>query len=142
FVETKSRDGYVSLEVSPYLANDTKATIEEARRLWKLVGRPNIMIKVPGTEAAIPAIEQLTSEGININVTLLFAQPFYERVAEAFIKGLETYSGQGGDVSKVASVASFFVSRIDTAIDNLINQKIQNAQSDSERSSLRSMLGK
>jgi transaldolase/glucose-6-phosphate isomerase len=142
FDETKSRDGYVSLEVSPKLANDTKGTIEEARRLWKLVNRPNIMIKVPGTEAGIPAIEQLISEGININVTLLFAQEFYERVAEAFIKGLETLDKKGGDVSKIASVASFFVSRIDTLVDNTINKKLPETKDANEQELLKSLLGK
>ena len=142
FTETKGRDGYVSLEVSPDLANDTKATIEEARRLWKLVNRPNVMIKVPGTEAGIPAIETLISEGININVTLLFAQETYERVAMAFIKGLETLDSKGKDISKVASVASFFVSRIDTSIDNLINKKLADCKDAKEQALLKDMLGK
>jgi len=114
---TKRRDGYVSLEVSPSLAHKTQETIEEARRLWKAVGRENVMIKVPGTPEGIPAIRQLISEGININVTLLFAQEVYERVAEAYIAGLEDLAKRDGDVSRVASVASFFVSRIDSLID-------------------------
>jgi transaldolase len=108
---TKRRDGYVSLEVSPFLALDTKATIEEARRLWKAVNRPNLMIKIPGTSAGLPAIETAISEGINVNVTLLFSQDVYEQVALAYIRGLEKCK----DPSHVASVASFFVSRIDTA---------------------------
>jgi transaldolase/glucose-6-phosphate isomerase len=115
--ETKHLDGYVSLEVSPYLANDTDKTLEEARRLWKAVNRPNLMVKVPATEAGIPAIQTLIGEGININVTLLFAQDAYRRVAEAYIAGLETLAKNGGDISRVASVASFFVSRIDTLVD-------------------------
>ena len=109
-----SRDGYVSLEVSPTLAHDTQGTIEEARRLWKAVRRPNVMVKVPGTPEGIPAIQQLISEGININVTLLFAQEAYEQVAEAYIAGLEAALQSGKDISRIASVASFFVSRIDT----------------------------
>jgi transaldolase/glucose-6-phosphate isomerase len=113
---TKRRDGYVSLEVSPFLANETKATIEEARRLWKTVNRPNLMIKIPGTAAGIPAIETAISEGINVNVTLLFSQDVYEQVALAYIRGLEKCA----DPSHVASVASFFVSRIDTAVEGYI----------------------
>jgi transaldolase/glucose-6-phosphate isomerase len=111
------RDGYVSLECSPYLANDTQGTIEEALRLWAAVDRPNLMVKVPGTPAGIPAIRHLIGKGLNINVTLLFAVPVYEEVAEAYIAGLEDFQRAGGDVSRVASVASFFVSRVDTAID-------------------------
>jgi transaldolase / glucose-6-phosphate isomerase len=113
---TRRRDGYVSLEVSPFLALETKATIEEARRLWKTVNRPNLMIKVPGTAAGIPAIETAISEGINVNVTLLFSQEVYADVAHAYIRGLEKCA----DPSHVASVASFFVSRIDTAIEGYI----------------------
>ena len=115
--ETKHLDGYVSLEVSPYLANDTEKTLVEARRLWKTVNRPNLMVKVPATEAGIPAIKTLIGEGININVTLLFSQDAYHRVADAYIAGLENLAKNGGDISRVASVASFFVSRIDTLMD-------------------------
>src|SRR5579862_2681900 len=99
YVESKRRDGYVSLEVSPGLAHKTKETIEEARRLWKAVGRENLMIKVPGTVEGIPAFQQLIGEGINVNVTLLFAQDVYEEVAQAYIAGLETFA-KGGDVSR------------------------------------------
>jgi transaldolase/glucose-6-phosphate isomerase len=113
---TKRRDGYVSLEVSPFLALETKATIDEARRLWKAVNRPNLMIKIPGTSAGLPAIEMAISEGINVNVTLLFSQEVYEQVAHAYIRGLEKCA----DPSQVASVASFFVSRIDTAVEGYI----------------------
>ena len=120
---TNGRDGYVSLEVSPYLANETKATIEEARRLWKAVSRPNLMVKIPGTAAGLPAIEQAISEGININVTLLFAQDVYEKVAHAFIAGLERAQNPG----RIASVASFFVSRIDTLADSRIDEKLKTA---------------
>lgn len=119
------QDGYVSLEVSPYLANDAEQTLEEARRLWYEVSRPNLMVKVPATTAGIPVIQQLISEGINVNVTLLFSQAAYLEVAEAYIAGLETFAEAGGDVSKVASVASFFISRIDTAVDALISQKLE-----------------
>lgn len=113
---TKRRDGYVSLEVSPFLAHETQATMEEARRLWKTVNRPNLMIKIPGTAAGIPAIETAISEGINVNVTLLFSQEVYAEVAQAYIRGLEKCA----DPSRVASVASFFVSRIDSAVDGYI----------------------
>jgi transaldolase/glucose-6-phosphate isomerase len=142
YQSTKRRDGYVSLEVSPYLARATKGSIEEARRLWKSVGRENVMIKVPGTKEGIPAIEQLISEGININVTLLFSQQVYEQVAEAFIAGLEKFSAQGGDVSKVASVASFFISRIDTLIDALLGEKLKLTKDEGEQARLKSLLGK
>src|ERR1700722_5412725 len=118
--QTKRRDGYVSLEVSPYLAHKTQQSIEEARRLWRAVGRENLMIKVPGTLEGIPAFQQLISEGINVNVTLLFAQDVYENVAQAYIAGLETFAKGGGDVSRIASVASFFVSRIDTLVESKI----------------------
>lgn len=121
FDSTARRDGYISLECSPYLANDTAATLTEARRLWKAVGRDNLMVKVPGTEAGAPAIRTLIGEGLNINVTLLFGIPAYEKVAEAYIAGLEDLAQRGGDVSRVASVASFFVSRIDTLIDKRID---------------------
>src|ERR1700756_5986363 len=123
--QTHRRDGYVSLEVAPYLAHKTQETIDEARRLWKAVGRENLMVKVPGTPEGLPAIQQLVSEGMNINVTLLFAQEVYEQVAEAYIAGLEKYSAAGGDVSRVASVASFFISRIDKLIDSMIEEALK-----------------
>jgi transaldolase len=136
------KDGFVSLEVSPYLANDTQGTIAEARRLWKAVGRDNVMIKVPGTPEGLPAIQQLVSEGMNINVTLLFAQEVYEQVAEAFIAGLEKYAASGGDLSRVASVASFFISRIDTLIDSIINDKLKATNDPAQQTLLKSILGK
>src|ERR1700733_1941943 len=136
YEQTKRRDGYVSLEVSPYLAHKTQETVEEARRLWKLVGRPNTMIKVPGTKEGIPAFQQLIGEGININVTLLFAQDVYERVAEAYIAGLEEFAKKGGDLSQMASVASFFVSRIDTLIDRQFEARLSELQEDIQRTSL------
>ena len=142
YKSTKKRDGYVSLEVSPYLANDTNGTLDEARRLWKSVARENVMIKVPGTSAGIPAIRQLLSEGININVTLLFAQPVYEDVAAAFIDGVEKFSAGGGDVSKVASVASFFISRIDTLVDSLVDNELKKDNDAARKAKLQGLLGK
>src|SRR6266700_1810546 len=121
------KDGFVSLEVSPYLAMDTKGTIAEAERLWKDVKRKNLMVKVPATPEGLPAIEQLTGEGISINITLLFSQKVYAQVAEAYLSGLEKYVAGGGDPSHVASVASFFVSRIDSAVDKELEEKIARA---------------
>ncbi len=129
---TKKRDGYVSLEVSPYLARDTQGTIEEGRRLWKAVNKPNVMIKVPATDEGIQAVRQLVGEGININVTLLFSVEAYEKVAQAYLEGLTEYSGKGGDVSHVASVASFFVSRIDSAVDALIEESLKTSPANHE----------
>jgi transaldolase/glucose-6-phosphate isomerase len=117
YKDTHRRDGYVSLECSPFLADDTEATVAEAQRLWKAVDRPNLMVKVPATPAGLPAIKRLIASGININITLLFAVDVYEHVAQAYIEGLEEFANNGGDVSRVASVASFFVSRIDTEVD-------------------------
>jgi len=142
YERTRRRDGYVSLEVSPFYALETEATLKEARRLWKSVGRENVMIKIPGTPQGIPAIEQAISEGININVTLLFAMEAYEQVAEAFISGLEKLAANGGDVGSIGSVASFFVSRIDTLVDALADSKLRSASSPAERALLRSIMGK
>jgi transaldolase/glucose-6-phosphate isomerase len=140
--ESNFRDGYVSLEVSPYLARKTKETIAEAQRLWKAVKRDNVMIKVPGTAEGIPAIRQLIGEGININVTLLFAQEVYEKVADAYVAGLEDLAAQGGNLKKMASVASFFISRIDTLIDSMLNDKLKTASDESQKALLNSLLGK
>jgi transaldolase / glucose-6-phosphate isomerase len=140
--ETSRRDGYVSLEVSPLLAYDAAATLDEARRLWRAVGRDNLMIKVPATPQGIVAIHELIGEGINVNVTLLFAQDSYEQVAEAYIAGLEAYASRRGNLSKVASVASFFISRIDTAIDNLAAARLQGGTSAHDTSLLRGLTGK
>jgi transaldolase / glucose-6-phosphate isomerase len=142
YEQTQRRDGYVSLEVSPHLAYDTQGTIREARRLWQTVGRPNVMIKVPGTPAGLPAFEQLISEGLNINVTLLFSQEVYEHVAQAYLAGLERLAAQGGDVGRIASVASFFISRIDTAVDAQATARLKAATSAQGRTLLRSVLGK
>ncbi|OYW00130.1 MAG: transaldolase [Acidiphilium sp. 37-64-53] len=139
YQETNGRDGYISLEVSPYLAMDTEATIIEARRLHKAVNKPNLMVKVPATSAGIPAIQTLIGEGISINVTLLFAVPVYEDVARAYIAGLEHFAAQGGDISKIGSVASFFVSRIDNVIDKQLQSKIDAGD---ESVGLKSLLGK
>jgi len=132
YQSTRRRDGYVSLEVSPYLANDTKGTLEEAKRLWKEVGRENLMVKVPGTPEGIPAIRQLLEAGLNINITLLFAQSAYEQVAEAFLAALEARALKGLDVSHCASVASFFVSRIDTLVDSKVEEKLKTASGDAK----------
>ena len=142
YQSTKKRDGYVSLEVSPYLAHDTAGTLDEARRLWKTVARENVMIKVPGTVEGIPAFRQLISEGINVNVTLLFAQEVYEEVAAAFIDGVEKFASTGGDVSKVASVASFFISRIDSLVDSLINDQLKKETDAARKAKLQGILGK
>jgi transaldolase / glucose-6-phosphate isomerase len=139
---SKRRDGYVSLEVSPYLARDTKGSLEEARRLWKAVGRENVMIKIPGTAEGLPAIQQALSEGININITLLFAQEVYVKVAEAYIAGLEQFAKNGGDVSRMASVASFFISRIDSAVDAIIDTKLKASKDAREQELLKSIQGK
>jgi transaldolase/glucose-6-phosphate isomerase len=139
---SKRRDGYISLEVSPYLARDTEGTLAEARRLWKTVSRENVMIKVPGTAQGIPAFQQLISEGININVTLLFSQEVYKRVAEAYIAGLEQLAAHGGDVSKIASVASFFISRIDNAVDAIVGERLKTSKDPREQEQLKSLLGK
>ena len=141
YQQSKRRDGYVSLEVSPYLANDTKGTLEEARRLWKTVSRENLMIKVPATPEGIPAIRQLLEEGLNINITLLFAQSAYEKVAEAFIAGLEARAMKGLDISHIASVASFFVSRIDTLVDSKV-EELEKTASGAAKSLLESVRGK
>ncbi|NNM60127.1 MAG: transaldolase [Legionellales bacterium] len=122
--KTQSKDGYVSLEVNPHLAYDTKGTIEEARRLWKALNRPNVLIKIPGTKEGLPAITQLISEGININVTLLFGVPRYQAAAEAYMAGLEIRAGKGEPINKIASVASFFLSRIDVLIDPILEKII------------------
>jgi transaldolase / glucose-6-phosphate isomerase len=139
---SKRHDGYVSLEVAPGLALDTQATLDEARRLWKAVERENVMIKVPGTKEGIPAFQRLIGEGININVTLLFSQEVYERVAEAYIAGLEKHAAGGGDLSRIASVASFFVSRIDSATDSIVEKRLKDSKDPAEQEQLKSVLGK
>ena len=132
--KTLAIDGYVSLEVSPRLAFDTSGTVEEARKFFNTLNRPNILIKVPATPQGIPAIQQLISEGINVNVTLIFSLDIYKQVQEAYISGLEMLSSSSDDLSRVASVASFFVSRVDTAVDEALTEKI--SQGDSNLTSL------
>jgi len=117
---TDRKDGYVSLEVNPHLAHDTQGTLEEARRLWGTLNRPNVFIKVPATDEGLPAIRRLIGEGINVNVTLIFGLPRYRQVTEAYIAGLEARLSQGKPVKQVTSVASFFVSRIDTLVDPML----------------------
>ena len=142
YLESKGRDGFVSLEVSPLLAHEMQGTLEEGRRLWRTVARENLMIKVPATPEGIPAFQQLISEGINVNVTLLFARETYAQVAAAYLSGLESRLRQGGDLSKVASVASFFISRIDTAADNWITGRLKLSRDSGEQARLRSVLGR
>jgi transaldolase / glucose-6-phosphate isomerase len=136
------RDGYVSLEVSPYLARKTAETIAEARRLWKAVNRENVMIKIPGTAEGLPAIRTAIGEGININVTLLFAQEVYVKVAEAYIAGLEDLAARGGNLKKEAGVASFFLSRIDSLVDGMIDAKLKTTTDSQQQALLKSLLGK
>src|SRR5947209_6239099 len=142
YQETNRRDGYVSIEVSPFLGYDTKATIAEAHRLWKGVNRPNVMVKIPGTPEGLPAIRQCLEEGININITLLFAQSVYEKVAEAFLSALEARAAKGLDISHIASVASFFVSRIDTLVDSQIDEKLKTTTDAGQKALLESIRGK
>jgi transaldolase / glucose-6-phosphate isomerase len=142
YEQTQRRDGFISLEVSPYLAMNTHETIEEARRLWREVNRRNLMVKVPGTKPGLTAIRTLISEGINVNVTLLFSQQVYADVAEAYISGLEAFAKKGGDPHKVASVASFFVSRIDTLVDDELDKKIAAAADPAEKARLQALKGK
>jgi transaldolase/glucose-6-phosphate isomerase len=142
YEDSKFRDGYVSLEVSPYLAHKTQETVQEARRLWKAVGRENVMIKVPGTAEGLPAIRQLIAEGININATLLFAQEVYEQVAEAYVAGLEALAARGGNLRKTAGVASFFISRIDTLVDSMLKDRLQNTSDAKQQAFLKTLLGK
>jgi transaldolase / glucose-6-phosphate isomerase len=142
YQESNFRDGYVSLEVSPYLARKTQETMDEARRLWKAVDRENVMIKIPGTAEGIPAMRQLIGEGININVTLLFAQEVYEKVAESYVAGLEDLAKRGGNLKKMAGVASFFISRIDSLVDSMLNDRLKQANDGSQQALLSSLLGK
>ena len=138
---TARADGYVSLEVSPYLAHDTAGTIDEARRLWRSVARDNVMIKVPASTEALPAIRDLTSEGINVNITLLFGIDRYDAVARAYMKGLSTFVRNGGDPAHVCSVASFFVSRIDTMVDGMIKTRLATVTNPGLRTFLTNLLG-
>jgi transaldolase len=140
--ESGGADGFVSLEVSPELAHDTQGSIDEARRFWREVNRPNVMIKIPGTDDGVPAIETLLAEGINVNITLLFSLAAYERVMEAYLSALEKRVQRGEPVDRLASVASFFVSRVDSAVDKQLEERIAGARDDAERERLRALFGK
>ena len=142
YKQTERADGFVSLEVSPYIARDTAATVAEARRLWKTVDRENVMIKVPATEEGIPAIRSLLGEGININITLLFSRSAYRQVAEAYLDGVELFMAAGGHPDRLSSVASFFVSRIDTAVDKLIDELLKKLPAGGETEALAGLRGK
>ena len=139
---TNGQDGYVSLEVSPELAHDTKGTISEVRRFWKTVNRPNLLVKIPATPAGIPAIEAALTEGINVNITLIFSLANYEAVTEAYLSALESRNAEGKDISHIASVASFFVSRVDTLVDKLLEDKIKASSSAAEKEQLKALEGK
>jgi transaldolase/glucose-6-phosphate isomerase len=147
FDRTRGGDGYVSVEVSPTVADDTNATVSEARHLWEVIARPNLMIKVPGTAAGVPAVRSLIADGINVNITLLFGREMYEAVAGAYIEGLEDRAGRSGadgagdPIGGIASVASFFVSRIDTSVDTLLDKKMESATG-AERQRLERLHGK
>lgn len=141
YESTDGADGYVSIEVSPHLAHDTAATVAEAQRLWELVGRPNVMVKVPGTEAGARAVQQLLSDGINVNITLLFALTAYERVIQAFMGGLEARARLGKPINRIGSVASFFVSRVDTEVDRRLEALAGELQG-SERERVLGLRGK
>ncbi len=142
FERTEGQDGYVSLEVSPDLSHDTNGTISEARRFWKMVDRPNLMIKIPATPEGIPAITTAISEGISVNVTLIFSLDSYRAVTDAYMNGLEARNGRGEDISKIASVASFFVSRVDTLVDPLIEEKVKATSDTNEQQRLKGLEGK
>jgi len=142
YEQTNGHDGYVSLEVSPDLAHDTDATLSEVRRFWKMVNRPNLMIKIPGTSEGLPAILQSLTEGINVNITLIFSIDTYRKVADAYISALEKRKAEGQDISRIASVASFFVSRVDTLVDKLLEDKIKATSDSAEQQKLKSLEGK
>ncbi|HKA17309.1 MAG TPA: transaldolase [Blastocatellia bacterium] len=142
YERTGGKDGFVSLECNPILANDAQATIEETRRLWRLVDRRNVMIKIPGTAEGIPAIEQGIYDGININITLLFSLHAYDQTMEAYIRGLERRAAENKPIDNIASVASFFVSRIDTAVDKELERRIDQTSDPEEKEKLQSLLGR
>ncbi|MBD1856920.1 MULTISPECIES: transaldolase [Leptolyngbya] len=143
YEESGGLDGYVSIEVPPNIANDTEKTIQEARRYYKEIGRPNVMIKIPGTSAGLPAVEAVIADGINVNVTLLFSVQSYVNTAWAYIRGLEKRVEKGEDISKIASVASFFLSRIDSSIDAQIDEKLAKGVDTAEQEAkLRAVKGK
>ncbi|GAC1626153.1 MAG: hypothetical protein NVS4B2_05250 [Chloroflexota bacterium] len=139
---TNGADGYVSIEVLPSLAHDTEKTLSEARRLFNYLGLPNVMIKIPGTPEGIPAFQQAIAEGINVNVTLVFSIESYRQVAQAYINGLSQRASTGQPVDRIASVASFFVSRVDSAVDKMLDQVIDGAQDEGRKAELRALQGK
>ena len=139
---TNMQDGYVSLEVSPDLAHDTNATIAEVRRFWKMVDRPNLLVKIPATPEGIPAIQASLSEGINVNITLIFSIEAYRDVTEAYLSALEERNASGKDISHIASVASFFVSRVDTLVDKVLDDKIKATSDSAEQQKLKMLQGK
>ena len=139
---TNRQDGFVSLEVSPDLAHNTEGTISEVPRFWKLVDRPNLLVKIPATPEGLPAIQQALTEGININITLIFAIDFYRKVTDAYLSALEERNAEGKDISHIASVASFFVSRVDTLVDQLLEDKIKATSDSAEQQKLKSLEGK
>ncbi|WP_263975690.1 transaldolase [Leptolyngbya sp. 7M] len=142
YQQTDGLDGYVSIEVPPSIAHDTEKTIEEAKRYYAQIGRPNVMIKIPGTSAGLPAVEAVIAAGINVNVTLLFSVDSYVNCAESYIRGLEARVAKGEDISKIASVASFFLSRIDSNIDERIVQKLKGMDQITAREKLLAIKGK
>lgn len=142
YERSKGIDGFVSIEVSPDLADDTDRTVAEAKRIFSAIGKKNILIKVPGTKPGVPAIEQLTHDGVNVNVTLLFAVARYEEIAEAYIRGLERRVKEGKPIGEIASVASFFVSRVDTMIDPLLQTKLASAGGEAEKQRIKNLQGK
>lgn len=142
YQESKGLDGFVSIEVSPDLAYETEKTIAEAQRLFSTIGKKNILVKVPGTKPGLPAIESLIAEGVNVNVTLLFAVSRYEEVMEAYLRGLEKRARQGKPLQEISSVASFFVSRVDTLTDKLLEARLASATSEAEKEKIKGLLGK
>jgi transaldolase len=138
---TNGQDGFVSIEVSPHLAQDTQGTLSEVHRFWETIDRPNLMVKIPSTPAGIPAIRQALAEGININITLIFSIENYLQVAEAYLDALEERVAAGRDISRIASVASFFVSRVDVLVDNLLEEKMKAASERAEQEKLKALEG-
>ncbi len=142
YERTNGQDGFVSIEVSPYLAQNTEGTLKEVRRFWETIDRPNLMVKIPSTSAGIPAIRQALAEGININITLIFSLDNYRQVAEAYLSALEERSAKGQDITRIASVASFFVSRVDVLVDKLLEDKMKATSASVEQQQLKALEGK
>ncbi len=142
YERTNGQDGFVSIEVSPYLAHDTERTLAEVRRFWRTIDRPNLMVKIPSTPAGVPAIRQALSEGININITLIFSLENYLQVAEAYLDALEERLSLSQDISRIASVASFFVSRVDVLVDTLLEDRIKAVGTSAEQQKLKALQGK